>query len=142
MIQIDNALLDELTRKAKESPRLRMNYDLRTSSEDTSQRMLNALEPGTMVPIHRHTKSTEVVVMLRGKGVQHMYDVAVGPDGERVVVETGQVMLEAGGACCAMSVGVGEWHRLEALESGTIIFEAKDGKYEPVKEEDVVTEKM
>lgn len=138
MIQIDEKLLDELTQKAKESPRLRMNYDLRTSSNDTSQRMLNALEPGTKVPIHRHPNSTEVVVMLRGKGIQHMYEVVDGADGKRCVKEVGQVMLDAGGACCAMSVGVGEWHSLEAIESGTVIFEAKDGLYEPTKAEDVI----
>lgn len=129
-MKIDSALLDSLTDAAKHSPRLRMNYDLRTSPADTSQRMLNALEPGTIVPVHRHTKSTETVVMLRGKGVQYIYNDA----GE--VIDS--VLLEAGSSCAMMSVEVGVWHRLEALESGTVIFEAKDGAYEPMREEDVM----
>lgn len=120
-MKITDELLDSLTEQAKASPRLRMNLDLRTSPEDGSQRMLNALEPGTMVPIHRHPRSTEVVVMLRGRGVQFYYDA----DG-RV---TDSVELAADGPCRAMSVEAGQWHRLEALESGTVIFEAKDGKY-------------
>lgn len=134
MLTIDNVLLDELVKQAKANPRLRMNYDLRTGEDDNSQRMLNAIEPGSVIPVHRHTKSTEVVCMLRGRGIQHMYDV----DEDGTVRETSQVLLEAGGPCCAMSVGAGEWHSLEALESGTVIFEAKDGKYEPLTSEDVV----
>lgn len=128
---IDKSLLDSLTAAAKESPRLRANYDLRTSAGDTSQRMLNALEPGTLVPIHRHTHSTETVVMLRGRGIQYYYNDA----GE--VID--QILLEAGGPCAMMSVEVGQWHRLESLESGTVIFEAKDGAYEPIREEDILT---
>lgn len=129
-MRIDKALLDSLTESAKESPRLRMNYDLRTTPEDSSQRMLNALEPGTVVPIHRHTKSTETVVMLRGRGVQYIYNDA----GE--VID--QVLLEAGGECSMMSVEVGVWHRLESLESGTVIFEAKDGAFAPIGAEDIL----
>lgn len=129
-MKIDNALLDRLTEEAKASPRKRMNYDLRTSAEDSSQRMLNALEPGTEVPIHRHMKSTETVVMLRGRAIQYIYNDA----GE--VID--RIALEAGGPCSMMSVEVGQWHRLESLETGTVIFEAKDGKYEPIAPEDVM----
>lgn len=129
-MKIDSEFLDTLTRAAKESPRLRMNYDLRTSPADGSQRMLNALEPGTAIPIHRHTKSTEVVVMLRGRGIQYYYD-----DAGNV---TGSTLLEAGGPCAMMSVELGQWHRLEALEPGTVIFESKDGPYEPLGPEDVM----
>ena len=71
---IDNTLLDNLTAQAKASPRLRMNYDLRNSSADTSQRMLNAIEPGSVVPIHRHQKSSETFVVLRGRVVEEFYD--------------------------------------------------------------------
>lgn len=120
-MKIDNNLLDELTAQAKASPRLRMNYDLRTTPEDKSQRMLNALEPGTMVPIHRHTKSTETVVMLRGKAIQYIYN----DEGE--VID--QILLEAGSDCSMMNVELGQWHRLDALLSGTVIFEAKDHPY-------------
>ena len=73
-MKIDKPLLDSLTQKAKESPRLRMNLDMRTSAEDGSQRMLNALEPGTVLPIHRHRKTTETVVILRGSATQYFYD--------------------------------------------------------------------
>ena len=127
---LDKKILDELTARAKESPRLRMNLDLRTTPADQSQRMLNALEPGTVLPIHRHTKTTEVVVILRGKAVQYLYD----DKGN----ETGQVLLEAGGECPGMSIERGQWHRIECLESGTVIFEAKDGPYEPISPEDIL----
>ena len=73
-MKIDNALLDALTEQAKASPRRRQNYDLRTSSADQSQRMLNAIEPATYIPIHRHTETTETVVVLRGRCVQYLYD--------------------------------------------------------------------
>jgi len=71
---IDDILLNRLTKQAKESPRLRMNYDLRDSKEDESQRMLNAIEPGSPLPIHRHRKSSETVVCLRGRLVEEFYD--------------------------------------------------------------------
>ena len=138
----DKQLLDELTAKAKESPRLRMNMDLRNSAEDTSQRMLNAIEPGTVVPIHRHQKTSETVVMLRGRAVQWLYD-----DAGEVV---GRVMLAAGDCHVAdaprndveevpaMNVEKGQWHRIESLESGTVILEMKDGAYEPIGPEDIM----
>lgn len=129
-MKITQAILDKLTAEAKASPRLRMNYDLRNSDADQSQRMLNALEPGTVLPIHRHTKTTEVVVILRGKAVQYLYD----DNGN----ETGQILLEAGGECPGMSIERGQWHRIECLESGTVIFEAKDGPYEPISPEDIL----
>lgn len=128
---IDKQLLDELTAKAKESPRLRMNMDLRNSAEDTSQRMLNAIEPGTEVPIHRHQKTSETVVILRGSAVQWLYD-----DAGAVV---GKVMLGSGAEMVpAMNVEKGQWHRIEALESGTVILEMKDGAYEPIGPEDIM----
>ena len=128
-MNFDKQILDELSAQAKASPRLRMNLDLRTTLDDQSQRMLNALEPGTVLPIHRHTKTTEVVVILRGKAVQYLYD-------EKGNV-TGEVLLEAGGECAGMSIERGQWHRIECLESGTVIFEAKDGAYEPIGPEDI-----
>ena len=95
-MNIDKSLLDELTAQAKESPRLRMNLDLRNSAEDQSQRMLNALEPGTVLPIHRHCSTSETVAILRGRAVQWLYD-----DEGRV---TEKVLLEVGGPIPAMSV--------------------------------------
>ena len=128
---IDSLLLDKLTAQAKASPRLRMNYDLRNSPEDQSQRMLNALEPGTVLPIHRHRNSSETVAILRGRAVQWLYDE------EGRVVE--KVLLEVGGDIPAMNVEKGQWHRLECLESGTVILEMKDGAYEPISPADILS---
>ena len=129
-MNIDKTLLDNLSFQAKASPRLRMNLDLRDSAEDQSQRMLNALEPGTVLPIHRHWKTTETVAILRGRAVQYLYD----DNG----CETDSVLLEAGGEVPAMQVEMGQWHRLEALESGTVIVEFKNGAYEPIGPEDIL----
>lgn len=129
-MRIDKELLDKLTEQAKESPRLRMNYDLRNTPEDGSQRMLNALEPGTVLPIHRHRTTSEAVSVLRGSCVQYVYD-------ERGV-RTDAVEMAAGSDCAAMVVEAGVWHRLESLESGTVIMESKDGRYEPLAEGDIM----
>ena len=129
-MNIDQTLLDNLSFQAKASPRLRMNMDLRDSAEDQSQRMLNALEPGTVLPIHRHRKTSETVAILRGRAVQYLYD----DEGN----ETDAVLLEAGGEIPAMQVEMGQWHRLEALESGTVIVEFKNGAYEPIDPEDIL----
>lgn len=129
-MNIDKTLLDNLSFQAKSSPRLRMNMDLRDSAEDQSQRMLNALEPGTVLPIHRHRKTSETVAILRGRAVQYLYD----DNG----CETDSVLLEAGGEIPAMQVEMGQWHRLEALESGTVIVEFKNAAYEPIAAEDVL----
>ena len=134
----DKNVLDTLTAQAQASPRLRMNLDLRNSDADSSQRMLNAIEPGSVVPIHRHRTTSEVVVMLRGRAVQYLYD----EQGR----ETDAVLLAAGaldgdgvpGAVPGMTISKGQWHKLVALESGTVIFEAKDGPYEPIGAEDVL----
>ena len=128
-MKIDKVLLDGLTAQAKASPRLRMNLDLRNSEADSSQRMLNAIEPESVVPVHRHRGTSETVVMLRGRAVQHFYDEQGG------LVES--VLLEAGGEVPAIQVPKGAWHRLESLESGTVIIEMKDGPYEPMKEGEV-----
>ena len=130
-MKIDNALLDKLTSQAKESPRLRMNMDLRNSSADTSQRMLNAIEPGSVVPIHRHQKTSETVVVLRGRVVEEYYS-------SEGLVEA-SYELAAGGPVCALNIPAGQWHTLRALESGTVILEMKDGAYEPIGAEDILT---
>lgn len=129
-MKFNKELLDALTEEAKKSPRLRMNRDMRTSFEDSSQRMLNALEPGTELPIHRHRKTTETVVILRGSATQYFYD------DEGNITET--VTITAGTPDCGMQVEQGRWHRLVSHESGTIIFEAKDGAYEPIGEVDIL----
>ena len=97
---ITQAILDNLTEEAKNSPRLRMNLDLRNSVEDHSQRMLNALEPGTVMPIHRHHGSTETVVVLRGKIKWIFYD----NEGK----ETESVILDANGEPRMLNVERGD----------------------------------
>ena len=130
VMKIDNVLLDQLTAQAKESPRLRMNLDLRNSSEDSSQRMLNAIEPGSIVPIHRHRSTSETMVVLRGSLVEEYYDDA------RNLIATYE--LAAGGPICALNIPAGTWHTLRALESGTVILEMKDGGYEPIGDGDIL----
>ena len=130
-MKIDNILLDNLTAQAKESPRLRMNLDLRNSDADSSQRMLNAIEPGSVVPIHRHQKTSETVVVLRGRVVEEYYS------SEGVVDATFE--LTAGGPICALNIPAGQWHTLRALESGTVILEMKDGAYEPISPADILS---
>lgn len=130
-MKITQAILDQLTEQAKASPRLRMNLDLRNSASDGSQRMLNALEPGTLMPIHRHQKSSETVVCLRGRLVWEFYD-----ELERRCTEA--IELSPNGPVVALDVPRGQWHTLRVLESGTVILEAKDGAYEPLGEEDIL----
>lgn len=129
-MNIDLTLLDALTEQAKRSPRLRMNLDLRNTPEDLSQRMLNAIEPGSSIPIHRHTESSETVIILRGHLRQLFYD-----DFGKVV----QVFdLKAGGPGFGISIPVGQWHTVESVESGTVIVECKDGPYHPLDPKDIL----
>ena len=130
-MNITQAILDDLTAKAKESPRLRMNLDLRNSADDTSQRMLNAVEPGSVVPIHRHRMSSETVVCLRGRLVEEFYD-----DLERICTET--IELRPNGPVVALNIPAGQWHTLRSLESGSVILEVKDGKFEPLSDVDIL----
>ena len=125
---IDRSLLDNLTAQAKASPRLRMNFDLRNSSADGSQRMLNAIEPGTVMPIHRHKSSSETVVCIRGHFEEYFYD----ESGALVDV----VDMVPGGV--VLNVPIGQWHSLKSLESGTVLLECKDGAYEPLGDEDIL----
>ena len=130
-VKIDTALLNNLTEQAKASPRLRMNYDLRTSSEDSSQRMLNAIEPESVVPVHRHKKTSETMVVLRGSLVEEFYDDA------GICME--RIEMSAGSDLCLLNIPAGTWHTLRSLESGTVILEMKDGAFEPIAAEDVMT---
>ena len=137
---IDTLLLDKLTAQAKESPRLRMNLDLRNSDADSSQRMLNAIEPGSVVPIHRHQKTSETVVVLRGIVVEEYYDDA-GVLVESFVLGDCHVADAPRNdvpVACALNIPAGQWHTLRALESGTVILEMKDGAYEPIQECDIL----
>ena len=124
---VDNEILDELTAKAKASERLRANMDLRNSEEDQSQRMLNALEPGTVMPIHRHKTTSETCICIRGHFEEYFYD----SDGRL----TDTIDMVPGGV--VLNIEKGQWHSLRCLESGTILFEAKDGPYHPLEEDEV-----
>ena len=131
VMKITQAILDNLTEQAKASPRLRMNLDLRNSVEDQSQRMLNAIEPGSPLPIHRHQKSSETVVCLRGRLVEEYYD-----ELERICTE--RIELSPNGPVVALNIPAGQWHTVQALESGTVILEMKNGKYEPLSDVDIL----
>jgi len=124
---ITQTILDELTEKAKVSERLRVNMDLRNSPDDLSQRMLNALEPGTVMPIHRHLSTSETCVCVRGHFEEYFYDE------EGRLVEA--VDMVPGGT--VLNIEKGQWHSLKCLESGTVLLEAKDGAYRPLEEDEV-----
>ena len=130
-MKITQTLLDKLTEEAKASPRLRMNYDLRNSEADQSQRMLNAIEPGSPMPIHRHSHTSETVVCLRGRLVWEFYD------------ELGQscndtVELTPNGQIVALNIPAGKWHTVRAINSGSVIIEMKEGAYEPLDPDDIL----
>lgn len=139
---IDQKLLDDLSAQAKANPRLRQSYDLRTTTEDNSQRMLNALEPGTIMPIHRHRNTSETMVNVRGKLIERFYDDNGNITDELVmsplssVADTELVEAEPCGQYPMVQIEAGQWHSLEVLEEDTIIFEAKDGAYAPLTEID------
>ncbi len=125
---IDNEILTELVEKAKASPRLRANLDLRNSAEDKSQRMLNALEPGTIMPIHRHKGSSETCVCVRGHFEEYFYD-EKGNLTDIIDMVPGGVVL---------NIEAGRWHSLKCLESGTVLLEAKDGAYRALYEDEIM----
>lgn len=131
-VKIDWALWDSLTEQAKASPRLRMSYDLSNSTADLSQRILNAVEPGSVIPIHLHQKTSETMVVLHGRVIVEFYD-----ELERICCATYEV--SAGGPVCALNIPAGTWHALSSLESGTVILEVKDGAFEPIQECDILS---
>ena len=120
-------IFNELTKTAKANTRLRQSFDLRNSSEDNSQRLLNAIEPGTVMPIHRHKNSSETCVCIRGHFEEYFYD----EDGN--ITDT--IDMVPGGT--VLNIEKGQWHSLKCLESGTILLEAKDGTYRPLDEDEI-----
>ena len=125
---ITQAILDDLIAKAKASERLRANLDLRNSAEDQSQRMLNALEPGTVMPIHRHKDTSETCVCIRGHFEEYFYD------SEGRLTDT--IDMVPGGT--VLNIDTGQLHSLKCLESGTVLLEAKDGAYRPLEEDEIM----
>lgn len=130
-MKITQVMLNSLTEQAKASERLRMNLDLRNSDTDGSQRMLNAIEPGSILPIHRHQKTSETMVCLRGKLRVEYYD-----ELERICTDS--FIIEPRGFTVAVSIPIGVWHTVHALESGTCILEMKNGAYEPISDADIL----
>jgi cupin fold WbuC family metalloprotein len=126
---IDTALLLSVSEQAKNNPRLRQNYDLRNNTDDKSQRMLNALEPGTVMPIHRHNNSSETCVCVRGHFEEYFYDESGNITDSIDMVPGGNVL----------NIEKGQWHSLKCLESGTILLEAKDGAYRPLDEDEIMS---
>ena len=131
-MKITQTVLDGLTEKAKVSPRLRMNMDLRNGPEDCSQRMLNAIEPGSPLPVHRHKYTSETIVCIRGRVVEEFYD-----ELERICTDA--IELTPGGPNFLVNVPAGQWHTVRALESGSVLLEMKEGKWEPLGEEDILS---
>lgn len=127
---IDNNLLDQVTDEAKKSERLRMNYNLHDSLVAKGQRLLNALEPGTVLPIHRHRHTAETYIVLRGSINVIFYE------DNKTLIE--QHLVTPSQGVYGIHISVGQWHTLEVMESGTVIFEVKDGSYEKLGEEDVM----
>lgn len=128
---INNEFINTLLAQAKESSRLRQHYDLRNSAADTSQRMLNALLPGTEVPIHRHEETAETVVCLMGKLEEVMYEeILQDSSGERTFREISRQLLSSKEGLYGMQIPAGVWHTVHVIEP-SVIFEAKDGAYMP-----------
>ncbi len=128
-MKIDKKLIEDLLKQAAECSRLRMSYDLRTTPEEKSQRVLNALMPGTIVPIHRHRQTDETVMLLRGQFDEVIYD-----DNKN---ETDRITLNANEGCYGVQIPKGIWHTVEVNEPSVII-EVKDGAYQPLSAEDIL----
>lgn len=125
-MKLDTSLYEQLLSQAASNPRLRQAFDLRTTSEDSSQRMLNALLPGTIVPIHRHTSSSETAIILYG----HIDEIYYDEKGN----ETSRHTLHVGDG---LQIPVGQFHTVEVHEP-SILLEVKDGAYAPAKPEDMI----
>ena len=125
---LDNKLFNEILKSAQDSPRHRMHYDLRTSLNDDSQRMLNVMMSDTVIPIHRHNETSETVIVCCGKVREEFYD----SDGNK----TAEFVMEAGGECPGIQIPKGQYHTLVCMEDGSVIFEAKDKPYDPERTED------
>lgn len=127
---IDEKLLDSVTERAKESPRSRMNYNLHDSLDVKAQRLFNALEPGTELPVHRHTLTSETYMIVRGSINVLFYN------DEKQLIEKEELNPKKGKY--GVHIPAGQWHTLEVLESGTVIFEVKDGPYTPLTPENMM----
>ncbi|QIU96095.1 WbuC family cupin fold metalloprotein [Bacteroides faecium] len=135
-MDFDKDFLERLFEQAIESPRLRQSFDLRTSSADSSQRILNALLSGTVVPIHRHLNTSETVICLCGKMDEVIYEESDSNKEVPSLREVQRIRLCPAEARYGCQVPMGAWHTVEVIEP-SVIFEAKDGAYAPVTSENV-----
>ena len=124
-------LLNDLSAKAKESPRLRINFNLHEDTSDSVQRLFNAMEPGTKVPIHRHQNAAETIIVIRGKLSVSYFD--------SNKKETESFLLEAGSENFGVHIPKGVWHGVEVFASQTVILEVKEGPYAPLTETDTLS---
>jgi len=127
---INNALLDQISGEAQNCARLRMNHNLHFSAVSPSQRLIHALEPGTSLPIHRHQHTAETYILLRGRIRVMFYNA------DKTLME--EMVLDQLSGNFGLNIPAGQWHTLEVLESGSAIFECKDGPYAPLGEEDLL----
>lgn len=130
---ISNQIIDNLIAEAKASPRLRKNYNLHASTSDSVQRMFNAMEPGTIVPIHRHKSVNETMILLRGKIKVIEYDENYSPTSTILDINSGNIGVHI--KSCV-------WHTVEVLEEGTVVFEVKEGPYQPLSEDDILPQEL
>ena len=129
-MKLDKELLDSITQKAKENPRLRMNHNLHDSLDSKVQRLFNALEPETVLPIHRHQNTDETYILIRGKIEVIFYD-----DDKNVIDRFIMCQEEEN---FGVHIPKGTWHTIEIMESGSVIFEVKEGPYQPISENDIL----
>lgn len=127
---LNEQLLNQVSSQAKDSPRLRMNYNLHESLDDTTHRFFNAMEPGTIVPIHRHRDTAETFMLVRGKIRVVFYD------NNKNIIE--DAVLSADNGNYGVHIPSGVWHWVEILEPDTVTFEVKDGPYSPLTSEDII----
>ena len=130
---ISNQIIDNLIAEAKASPRLRKNYNLHASTSDSVQRMFNAMEPGTIVPIHCHKSVNETMILLRGKMKVIEYDENYSPTSTILDINSGNIGVHI--KSCV-------WHTVEVLEEGTVVFEVKEGPYQPLSEDDILPQEL
>ena len=130
---INDQLINTVTGQAKASSRLRMNFNLHDSLDAKAQRLLNALEPETVLPVHRHSHTAETYIVLRGSIRVMFYNDAK--------LLTAEFLIDPKEKEYGIHIPAGQWHTLEVLESGTVIFEVKDGPYAPLQPEDILEPK-
>lgn len=127
---LNHQLLEEITEQARQNPRLRMNYNLHDSLDAKAQRLFNAMEPGTVLPVHRHRNTSETYILIRGAIRVLLYD------DNKTLISSYEISDKNDNF--GFHIPKGQWHTLEVLESGTVIFEVKEGPYAPLSDEDIL----